>query len=480
MGMLKRKMLPFLVFIAIFSLVFPTLAIADDIELTISPGDITINTTETETVDIIITNNQAVEDTFSLSVWPPTTWAGVTPNLEKSNVKIAAGSNSTANLYLTISSDAEEMISTFLVTAKSITSESVITSADVRVRVMRKTDVYISDLALDKYVLDPEGCINITPSVTNMGFFTGTYRLQTSVKKGTSILQRFDDYIFELEGKSIKSVSKSYCFEKYAAAGSYSVEVTLKTDLNKFVDSRTATIRLNKVSDLVLKRSVLYTPFIQLKTIKITNEGNIVESNFTVTETVSDFISKFFYSADAPTSTTSENGKKTYSWTVESLEPGAETRIKYEIRFISIWVSGVSIALVVFFAFSYVYRPRVKKSVRFFGPLKRGKEIVVLLEVRNSTIHEIKNIVVSDSVSPIASLIEKFDTMRPTVKKSEAGTVLSWKMKSLKPLEERVLTYRIKPKVDIIGSMRLPRATLEYVNHKKEKKTIASRSLEVK
>lgn len=481
MNELTRRLVLFLGFLAVFSMLFPTLVTAiDDVELVISPDDITINTTETRSVDVIITNNQEVEDMFSVSVWPPTPWGGVSPNLEKSRAKIAAGSNHTIKLYLTVSSNAEEIISTFLVTAKSIAFENVITSTSINVRVRRKSSVYISDLGLDKYVLEPEGCIIITTSITNMGFSPGSYKLQTTIKKGTSIIQRFDDDIIELEGKSMEPVSNSYCFGKYSEAGTYSVEAVLRTNLNELMDSWKTSIRLNEVSDLVLKKSVIYTPFLQIKTIKIKNEGNVIESDFIVTETVSEFISKFFYPIDAPTSVTEVEDKVVYNWVLESLVPGAETQIKYEIRFISLWISGISLVLVVFFAFSYVYRPRISKTVRFLGPLKRGKEMVVMIEVKNSTIHEMKNIIIRDSVSPIVSLIEKFDTMAPAVKRSEAGITLTWKMKSLKPLEERVLTYRIKPKVDIIGSMRLPRATMEYVNNKKEKKTIASKSIEIK
>jgi len=475
-----KKFVLFLSFIAIFSLL-PTLVMAvDDVELEISPSEITINTSETKTVDIIITNNQAVEDTFLLSVWPGTTWGGVTPDLGKSRVKIPAGSTSTVKLYLSVSSKADEIITNFRVTARSATSEDVSTKADVTVRIKRKSLVYISDVKLDKYVLDPEDCITTTASITNMGDFSGDYKIQTTIKRGTSIIQRFDDEIIGLEGKSVQLISSNYCFEKYAEAGTYSIEVVLRTNINKFVDSWETQIRLSKVPNLVLRKSVIYTPFVQMKTIKIKNEGNIIESNFSVTETVSEFVSKFFYPIDTPTTVKSVEGKVVYSWVVEKLEPGAETQIKYEIRFISIWISGIALALVVFFAFSHVYRPRIKKSVRFLGPLKRGKEIVVLLEVKNSTIHEITNIVIRDSLSPIASLLEKFDTMAPAIKKSEAGAVLTWKMRALKPLEERVLTYRIKPKVEIIGSMRLPRATMEFVNHKKEKKVVASKSLEVK
>jgi len=477
-----KRFVPFLIFVTIFSLLFPVFAsAADDVELIISPDDITINTTETDSVDIIITNNQGVDDTFYISIWPSTTWYGVTPDLGKSNVKIAAGSNSTTKLYFSVSSRAEGP-STFLITVKSKTSKNVSVSSDVTVRVQRKTLVYISDLAVDKSALKPDECINITPSVTNDDIFDSTeyYKLQTTIKRGTDIIQRFEDDIFQLGKKSIKTIPKSYCFGKYAEPGRYSVEVELKTDLNKFMDSMKVDVKVDEVPNLIVKKSGIYTPFIQMETIDIKNEGNMIETNFNVVETVPEFTARFFYPIDTPTSVKSEGGMVVYSWMVERLAPGEEIQVKYEIRYISLWVGGIALVILVFFAFSHAYRPKIKKNVRFLPPLKKGRELIVLLEVKNATIHEIKNIVVNDSVSGIVSLIEKFDTMSPIIKKSEAGTTLTWRIKSLKPLEERVLTYRIKPKVDVIGSMRLPRSTMTYMNNKNEKKVVASRSVEIK
>lgn len=474
----KFPILLFIGAVLVLSLM-PILVLAEDVALKIVPDDITINTTETKAVDIIITNNQADDDTFSLSIWPSTTWAGVTPNLEKYSIDIEAGANATTKLYLSVSSEAEEIISTFLVTAKSKFSDAS-ASISVNVRVKKKSPVYISDLALDKYVVKPEDCVNITTSVTNVGVSPDSYKIQTTVKRGTSIIKRFDTELIEIEGRSIKSVSSFYCFEKYAETGTYSVEAMLKTEINKFVDSRAAAIRMNELSNLVMRKTASYTPFVQAKAIDIKNEGNLVESNFTVTETVSEFMSRFFYPIDTPTSIKEQDGKKVYSWVVESLKPGEATQIKYELRFAGIWISGISLAVLVFLAFSYFYRPTISKSARFLGTLKKGKEMVVLLELRNSTIHEIKSVVVQDAISPIVTLLEKFDTMTPTIEKSEAGTTLTWRIKSLSPLEERVLTYRIRPKVDIIGSMRLPRATMEYFDHKKQKKVVASGSIEIK
>lgn len=465
--------------LAIFILC-PVSVLADDFEVTLSPTDIMINTTDIGTIDILIENNQAVEDTFQISVWPSTTWAGITPDLQKDKVKIAAGANSTVTLYLSVSSSAEEVISTFLVSVSASKLENQTVSSSVSVKTMKKSAVYISDLAVNKTTLVPGECIEIKPSITNDGFSSGSYRLQTSVVMDSTVLQRFDDDVFDIEGKSIETFPKVYCFEDYVEPGRYSVVISLRTDINSFVDTRTASLKMDEISNLVFKKAGIYTPFVQIKTITVSNDGNVVESDFNVTETVSEFTARFFYPVDEPVETKVVNGNTIYVWNIDSLAPGEQVEIKYEVRFIILWASGIGIALLVFIAFSYAYKPKIKKAVRFLGSMKKGKETVVMLEIKNSTINEIKNIVVEDSISPISSLIERFDTIKPVVKKTSSGTSLIWKIKSLGPLEERVLTYRIKPKVDIIGSMRLPRATMSFTDKKKKIKTVASKSIEIK
>ena len=452
-----------------------------DVELVISAADLKVNTTETRSVELTIINNQAVEDTFSLSVWPSTTWSGITPNLEKDKIiKLPAGANSTTRLFFSVESGADEIITTFLVSVGSISNPNATDSGSVNVRVIRKTAIYISDLKLDKYILDQSDCITIISTITNFASTSGPYRLQTDIKSGSTLITRFDDFIESVEGKSIKELENRYCFDKYATTGTYTIETTLKTSLNKFVDSRLTTFKINKVPNLVYEKKVAYNPFAQIKTIRVKNEGNVVEEDFYVTETVSEFVSKFFYPEEESVMSEPIDGKVSYKWLIDSLAPGEETVIRYEVRFFSIWFSGLMIVVVVFMAFSYVYKPKIRKSATPGGPIKRGKDISVMLEIKNSTIHEIKNLTVKDTVPPIAKVDERFDTMKPDVKKSDAGTEMTWKIKSLQPLEERVLTYRIKPVVEVVGSLRMPSATITYVDNKKRKKIMASRALEIK
>lgn len=459
------------------------LAAASPVEMSIAPSEITINNSEIKYVDVIVTNNQNFPDTFSLSVWPSTTWAGISPNLEKGKVtNLGPMSSETVKLYFSVSSDAQPIATSFLVTAvsTSVLTSNVSASAAASVVTQRKTYVYVSDVFIDNYALGPEGCMNIRIDVTNLGDKTETYKLSTIVTKDASPVQRMDDDTLVIASKSVGSATHSYCAGKYTPWGTYTLSATLKNSLNDLLDTQSKNFDIVEKSDLVYAKTISYTPFAQTKSIIVTNEGNRLEKDFYVTETVSGIVSKLFYPVTEPASVDSADGKVTYSWRISLLAPGEHATVTYEIRFVSIWISGLVIAIAVFVAFTYVYSPRISKSFVMAGQLKRGKEVPVLIEVRNSTLYEIRNIVVSDTIPALASLVEKFDTMKPDAKKTDAGTDLVWRIKSLKPLEERVLTYRLKTNVDVIGSLRLPRAGMEYLNHRHQMKMASSRALELK
>ena len=76
-------------------------------------------------------------------------------------------------------------------------------------------------------------------------------------------------------------------------------------------------------------------------------------------------------------------------------------------------------------------------------------------------------------------VIQKFDTLKPVIRKTAEGTELSWKLDSLKTAEERVINYRIKPTVDVLGSLELPSSTMRYYDSKRVKRFVVSRAVSV-
>jgi hypothetical protein len=103
-----------------------------------------------------------------------------------------------------------------------------------------------------------------------------------------------------------------------------------------------------------------------------------------------------------------------------------------------------------------------------------------MLEIRNRTRNEIRDVLVRDFVPAVAMVVERFDTLRPMLRKVAGGTEVVWKIDSLGPGDERVLTYRIKPVVDIVGVLKLPKAYVRFLDRKKEVKRFLSKGVYIK
>jgi hypothetical protein len=452
---------------------------AGEVSIVLSPSRIILNTSSIGYVDITVVNNQDFQDTFNVVVDPPQL-GGVSLVLDRYNLVTGAHSSQTARVFFTVSQDADDGSKAFDVHVTSITNGNVLTLDRITVIVQRIATVYLSGLEPDKTPLQTGDCVTIKATITNTGGTSESYRLSTVLRMASEIVKTFDDQTVVVASDSSKDVNFEQCFDRYALGGQYVVTTMLRSQTNKFLDMRTTRFNITEVEDVQYSKSVQYTPFAQIRTITVTNQGNIVERNFSVTEIVSDLAARFFNPVDPISGKQVDGDKVVYAWNIPELAPGKTTTIKYEIRFVSIWLTGVVIALIVFLAFSYAYKPRVTKKATYSGQVKKGMEIPITVELKNSTLYELRNLTLTDIIPPIASLIEKFDTIPPATRKIESGTELTWKIKNLRPLEERVVTYRIRPTMDVVGSIRLPRAYLEYFDTKNQKKTEGSDIVDMK
>ena len=476
MNILKRLVISVLFAIFLFS--FPVFA-QDKVSIILSAKNIVGYTGERTEVDAIIENQQSIKDKFSISIWPPY-WGGISVKAEKYLVEISKNSNQTIKIYFDIAVNADEIYSPFNLSVRSLNDESISDFETLKLTVIRKDPIYISDIKLDKYTLDPQEELKIDIHITNLD--EDVYEqatLETNIKKDGITVYRFDDLLKNLPGKDTQKIEHLYTFDKYAEPGVYSVEATLKDILNRIIGSKNINLRLNAISNITHRKVVSYGLMLQTITIKVKNEGNVPSTSFYVTEEIPSFMRHLFYPIGHYTSEVAQD-RIFYHWLIPDLIPREERIIKYQINLWNVWIIILVVIVCTIFAFRYVYGPKIVKKFTHFGAISTEKEITISLDVRNRSRHDIKDVIVKDFVPSIVKVVGKFGTVKPSLKKTEIGTELTWKFKSLGPKEERVLTYAIKPVVEIMGTLKLPHARIRYVDKKKVRKTIASKRIVIK
>jgi hypothetical protein len=113
------------------------------------------------------------------------------------------------------------------------------------------------------------------------------------------------------------------------------------------------------------------------------------------------------------------------------------------------------------------------------GFLAKEEEVTISLHVKNKSRKLLNSVTVKDFVPAIATVIKEFGTIEPTIKMKPTGTELTWQVKDIRPREERVLTYKIKPVIEILGSLKLPKAHLVYETKKGRIKRALSKTITI-
>lgn len=468
----------FLLFGLVIFLFIPSV-LAQDVQLFLETTQTKIYAGKTGSIEVTVFNNQNFTDTFSITVWPPQL-GDVTTSIDNPNLRIPAKSNASTKIYFSAPECADEATIQFEISTSSVTTNAS-TSQNILLTVSRFFTVCISDFKLDKYgEIKPNESLKITTYITNpTSKNSPQFFLQVNVKLENQTVGSFDETIQPIIQKSTKIVSYVYNFSEYASPGIYKIEVLLKDELNNLKSKKEETIKMKIVNKTLTSSWTDIGILSAVTTVKVKNEGN-VPVPIKITTSIPSFVKNLFFTEFEPTLETSKDGWIEYEWDFESVKPGEEVMIKYEIKLLYVWLFVLGTVIVVILAFKFVYGPTIVKK---YKPIttELGKEMTIAIEVKNKSRHEIENVEVKDFVPTLFEVSEKFDTVRPeSVKKVKGGTVLIWKFNLLKPLEERVLTYKIKPKMEISGTFKLPNAYVKYLDKKKEVKSIVSKSILIK
>ncbi|PIN73969.1 hypothetical protein COV20_02545 [Candidatus Woesearchaeota archaeon CG10_big_fil_rev_8_21_14_0_10_45_16] len=166
------------------------------------------------------------------------------------------------------------------------------------------------------------------------------------------------------------------------------------------------------------------------------------------------------------------------SWE-ESLSPDESVVVYYTTSYRSLLY--LLIALVIFLSFYfYVQSPiTVSKSAVTTKSDEDGalSEIKITIEVRNKTKKPIKNVDITDMVPAIANVKKSLElgTLKPQeVKHSLQGTKVKWSLAEIDGHEHRLITYKVRAKLNIVGMFSLPRAVVEFGEKKRKSKAYSN------
>jgi hypothetical protein len=277
---------------------------------------------------------------------------------------------------------------------------------------------------------------------------------------------------------------------------SYDVEVTESQRMTRYIDIRelyagdyklVASIPETKLSketyftvesirSITETKKVTSNPFYTVVEVTIDNQGNTIEKNYEYYQEVpSDTFTGFI---TAPSNCDTENDQTKCKYVISEIKPGMNAQIIYRVDMWPLF-GGYALGVVgVIGSAGFVYKRTTNLKFRKRYMKKGENNYTVFLNIKNKFKKGVDNIIVRDWVSPLAEVVNEFDSVKPVIRKSDAGTELIWKLDKFDSKEDRIISYRINTIVNG-GGLKMPKAYIRYNNRKGERCRIYSNQITI-
>lgn len=182
---------------------------------------------------------------------------------------------------------------------------------------------------------------------------------------------------------------------------------------------------------------------------------------------------RYFTSYSTDPSSTDSNG---VHW-LFTIQPESESRISAVVNYQPLF-AGVLVVVFVALLSGYLLSRGVtaKKEILKIKQTPGGmSELKVLLHIKNKSGKSVHNLAVIELLPNLIYPSTQFGTLHPEkVQKGDKGVKLTWTINELLAGEERIISYTVHSKINVIGKFLLPPALVRYKNLKG--RTINSKS----
>lgn len=422
---------------------------------------------------LTIENKQNIDDTFQIvaadfSVYPFSNVARFVI-AEPSKVEIPALSNKSVDVKISLLDDVKPNQNYGVdVWVKSVTNSAVKVKKSLAVYVISPKELINIDLVMPKEMVPGKDVLAKINLQNRLGY----------------VLEDLDLYVTS----PLFSERRTVSFFPY---DNRTEEFVFRLEPNAEPGKYTFNIRVYQEQDL---KGVLSTDFTVLKNpdikeSKVTDKGflmkrvtitKINEGNSPIEERIRFDVTRFqkmFTSVD-PAVTSTTKGDKVYYLNWEfSVGPNESYDVTIVTDYKPIIIILLLLVLIVVLAFYYYSKDVIiKKTIfRISGEKEGISELKILVHIQNKGADIIKNIKIIDFLPNLIKPTEEFGTLKPEkIQKSKRDIRMIWSIPTLEKGEERVISYKVKSKLHIVGEILLPSAVLQYRNKKGQMVSIKS------
>ena len=241
-------------------------------------------------------------------------------------------------------------------------------------------------------------------------------------------------------------------------------------------DSKPAPFEVVAYGDLVDEQQHDRTFFKYIDTIIITNMGNSKREKIYSIETT--FLQKLFTRTTPIATSEKQNGKHVLKFPV-ILNVGESTTLVLIHNYRPLFWSIVILILLIIL-YQFYKSPIVLTKISTVVATKEGgaSELRIVIMVKNRGPKLMTDVLIMDKVPNLAQIVREFEsgTLEPIsiLTHEQKGTLLKWRIDKLDKFEERLISYRIKTRLAVLGNIQFPPAVAKYRTLNGKEKIVTS------
>lgn len=222
------------------------------------------------------------------------------------------------------------------------------------------------------------------------------------------------------------------------------------------------TFTVEKTENIEKEKAIDDKLLVKTVTLSAENTGN-AEAKAVVKAEISSYLEPFTAFSSNPEKKESDPNK--YAWT-QTLGPDQSFSETYTVSY---WQPILVIALLLA---GIAAIKKIGGNVKLKKTAGRSDgEIKVKLEITNKSDKTFEEAQLVEFIPNIAEVNEKFDMNQPETRDTDDGTRIEWKVEELEPGDQRIIQYKIKPRIQVEEEVTLKAAVLKDVNGQKISKS---------
>jgi hypothetical protein len=156
-------------------------------------------------------------------------------------------------------------------------------------------------------------------------------------------------------------------------------------------------------------------------------------------------------------------------WNVE-LAPFEEKTIEYEVNYVPLWIIPFVIVGAIVGVWYLMREVSVKKELVSYVRHPGFMDLKIQIKIKNLTGKVLKNVNVIEPLPAFIKEVRDYGTIPGELKKKKGRKSIVWEIDSLNPKEERVLSYKVRTSVEVLGSVNFEPTEINYKDDKGTKK----------